>query len=117
MLSLICRYKQEGKESYHPSEQIGRFQMVGFDTIAELQKQGCIRTADLTNMYITDFGTCDSLLVNLENLDLSWNQIVDWVVFIKILDSLPHLRILLLNHNALHPDTHLPSHSSPIEVH
>lgn len=115
-ISLMCRYKQEGKESYRSSEQVGRFQLVGFDSIAELQKQECTRTADLSNMFISDFGVCDALLLNLENLDLSWNQIVDWTVFITILDSLPHLRILLLNHNALHPDSHLPSHVSPIEV-
>ena len=111
-----CRYKKEGKESYQASERMDKYELVGMDAIAELQRSRCIRTADLTNQMICELGDCDSHLLLLENLNISSNQIHQWSQLVRIIDSLPRLRLLLMNDNLLQPGPERLSYSSPLEV-
>lgn len=76
----------------------------------------CIRTADLTNQMICELGDCDSQLLLLENLNISSNQIHQWSQLVRIIDSLPRLRLLLMNDNLLQPGPERLSYSSPLEV-
>lgn len=86
------------------------------DAIAELQRSQCVLTADLTSQMICELGDCDSHLLLLENLNISSNQIHQWSQFVQIIDSLPRLRLLLMNDNPLQPGPERLTHSSPLEV-
>ena len=116
---VISRYKVEGRESYQSVQVVEddhSFLLVGLDKIAELQKSSQLATVDVANEYIYCLGECDSFITGIENLNLSCNCISRWNEFINILDSLPNLHMLRLNHNTIQPGLETPSRSSPIHV-
>ena len=109
----------EGRESYQSVQVVEddrSFLLVGLDKIAELQKSSQLTTVDVANEHIYCLGESDSLITGIENLNLSCNCISKWSELINILDSLPNLHMLRLNHNKIQPGLETPAHLSPIHV-